>query len=162
MNINIETTIKILFCTLILTYVGVTIKVLDYSKKITNEDITNSSVKKGIVLRNETITNIKRNEQYSIIKKVVVDTNNNGIEDIEDVTIDGIEFTYPGPKKGSQIIYLQNDAFTNLLATENENGNFQIEKKPSDILNKKKFSKKVNEIENLDNEFNNILTQKSK
>ena len=162
MNINIETTIKILFCTLILTYVGVTIKVLDYSKKITNEDITNSSVKKGIVLRNETITNIKRNEQYSIIKKVVVDTNNNGIEDIEDVTIDGIEFTYPGPKKGSQIIYLQNDAFTSLLATENENGNFQIEKKPSDILNKKKFSKKVNEIENLDNEFNNILTQKSK
>lgn len=159
---NIETTMKILFCALLLTYVGVTIKILNNSKKITNENITNSSVKKGIVLRNETITNIKRNEQYSIIKKVVVDTNNNGIEDIEDITIDGIEFTYPGPEKGSHIIYLQNDAFTNLLATENENGNFQITKKPSDIFNKEKFSKEVKEIENLDNEFNKILTQKSR
>lgn len=127
-----------------------------------SKDISNASVKEGIVLENETISypdEYSKNTQISIIKKVVVDTNNNGIKDLEDITFKGHKFIYPGPKKGNKVIFLDGKDYKEPLAIVDEDGNFQIINKPSDIIHNKKQAK---EIERLNNELNNILTQKSR
>ena len=124
-------------------------------------DIKTASLKEGNILKAEIITKNYNNIQKNKIKNVVVDTNNNGIEDADDVVINGKLFTFSEAQEGRNVVFLQNEKRIKPLAVENENGKFDVKKTPSDIyyaLN----PEKVKSLKNLDDEFNNIIAQKTR
>ena len=124
-------------------------------------DSKTASLKEGNILKAEIITKNYNNIQKNKIKNVVVDTNNNGIEDADDVVINGKLFTFSEAQEGRNVVFLQNEKRIKPLAVENENGKFDVKKTPSDIyyaLN----PEKVKSLKNLDDEFNNIIAQKTR
>ena len=73
----------------------------------------------------------------TINKQVVIDSNNNGVFDANDVVIDGKLFNHFLPEKGDKVLYLQNKHNIILLAFQNGTGKYFILGKPSEFYGKK-------------------------
>lgn len=131
-----------------------------------NFNLGNSSIKEGIILRTDATT-MNNNEKGIDAKKVIIDSNNNGIEDANDVAIDEELFTNLAPKAGFNVIFLQNEKanFTKILATENSYKDLEVLHKPSEYFIEKipfvRF-KQSEKLKNLDSEFQNIIAQKTR
>ena len=122
-----------------------------------NVDSETASVKEGNILKTE----IAIKKSKASLKNVVIDTNNNGIEDADDVVIDGKLFTFSEAKEGRNVVFLQSKKRLKPLAVENENGKLNVKKSPSDIYNLTD-PERDESVKKLDNEFNNMIAQKSR
>ncbi len=128
--------------------------------KIYNSAISNTTIKEGSILRSETISKFKNDNYISTVKKVVIDTNNNGIEDKEDLVINGTLFSLSEATKGRTVLFLQNNIMKKPLAIENENGDFEIKSTPSEIFRTDLYKKREKDILKLDIELYNKIFNK--
>ena len=122
-----------------------------------HDDSETASVKEGNILKTEIVTK----KSKASLKNVVIDKNNNGIEDADDVVIDGKLFTFSEAKEGRNVVFLQSKKRLKPLAVENENGKLNVKKSPSDIYNLTD-PERDESVKKLDNEFNNMIAQKSR
>ena len=123
-------------------------------------DSKTASLKEGNILRTEIITKDSKGTQRNKIKNVVIDVNNNGSEDADDVVINGKLFTFSEIKEGRNVVFLQSKKRLKPLAVENENGKLDIKKTPSDIYGL--VDDETESLQNLNEEFNNMIAQKTR
>lgn len=145
---------------IIFVFSGVTIIIDEVVKAYKDVNkIFNSQVQEGKILGTEISTSYSSNRKIINLDKVIIDSNNNGIKDSDDIELDGKLFSFGEPKEGDTLFYLkrkekQKETYLP-LAIGNEKGDFNIIKIPSNYYNNAQETAKK-----LDNElFNKIFAE---
>ena len=119
-----------------------------FDNKLKTAIVNTYSIKEG------TILNISKSTDVAVI-----DVNNNGVDDEEDIVINDMKnrFNYVQAEVGRKVLYLENLHQQYPLAMEDENGQFNLIRKASNLYNPKHRT-----TSDLDKELFETIIEKNK